>query len=66
MKVLAHKNIPTKFPIWTTAVGWLLLDRFQPAQWVWGAVGVLALIIWGISIHAVFTQKQVDLFEDKD
>jgi hypothetical protein len=48
-----------------TAVGWLLLDRFNPPQWVWGVCGCLIVIVWIAYAYSSFRSHQVDIFADK-
>ena len=64
-KVISLKNVPSKPPIWQTVTAFLLLDRLNSPEWVWGAVGVFFLLIWGASIYGMVTQKHVDIFEDR-
>ncbi len=33
-------------PVATTAITYLLLDRWAPPGWVWGVVGTLVLMLW--------------------
>lgn len=64
IKVLPHKRLPTRLPIWNTATAWLLLDRGQAPGWLWGAVGVLLAIVWFFSFVLIFrSEVQTDLKE---
>lgn len=62
MKVVSRKNLPAKLPIYSTAVAYLLLDKFHAADWVWGVIGTLYTLIWIICIVAIVKQEQVELF----
>jgi hypothetical protein len=35
-KVIARKNLPAKFPILSTVVAYLLLDKLNAVDLVWG------------------------------
>jgi hypothetical protein len=66
-RVLKYSNLPTKLPIGSTAIAWLLLDRFKAPGWVWGAVGVIWLAIWAAAICQIWVEDRVDIFaEGKD
>jgi hypothetical protein len=66
-RVIKYRNLPTKLPIGSTAVVWLLLDRFQAPGWVWGAVGVICLATWAAVIYQIWIEDGVDIFaEGKD
>ena len=62
-KVVSYKCLPSKLPVWQTVTAFLLLDRLNVPQWVWGAVGCFYLLAWIICLFAVINQKQVDIFE---
>ena len=67
MKVLHPRHLPTKLPILTTAVIYLVMDKFHPAGWVWGVVITLLVIYWIASIVALGRDKFVsptELLED--
>lgn len=61
-KVIHPENLPTRAPLWSSVVMWLLLDRLQPPGWWWGVVGtVFALfwISWGVSFFYGETFKKL-------
>jgi hypothetical protein len=64
-KTIAYKNTPVRLPIWTTATAWLLLDRCHAPGWAWGAAGVIAVIVWVVSIVTMFHEERVDIFAEK-
>lgn len=64
-KVISPKNEATKLPLWSTLISWLVLDRTQPPQWVWGVVGTIFALIWIASIVGIIRQEHVDIFKDK-
>ena len=59
-KVLASKHLPGKLPVWQSLSFWLALEHWNAPEWLYGAVGLLLLFLWGFSIHRIFTQEQVD------
>lgn len=63
MRVISYKNMPVRLPVGGTCVLYLMLDRFQAPGWVWGVLGTLLAILWGIVVHRLFAQKQIELFE---
>ena len=56
---IGFQYLPAKLPVSSTAVTWLLLDRFQAPQWAWGAAGVWFLLVWIICLVAVWNQNLV-------
>jgi len=70
-KVISAKYLPTKLPIYQTAVLYLILAHFDCSEWVWGACGVLFAIHWLAAIVLMITEKQIEIFpytlhDDKD
>lgn len=61
--VLSHRQLPSRLPIWSTLVAWLVLDRLQAPQWVWGAATVLFVAIWVGSINSICNETQATLSE---
>lgn len=64
-KVVSPKNEATKLPLWSTLILWLVLDKTQPSQWVWGAVATIVVLIWIAAIIAMVKQEYTDIFKDK-
>jgi hypothetical protein len=62
-KVLKLDQLPAKLPTAATIAWFLLLDRFHAPGWLWGAVGVVAVIHWAGSIYAMCVQQPVRLKE---
>jgi hypothetical protein len=46
LKVISPRYLPTYPPFTFTAVSWLMLDRYQPPGWVYGAVGCFVALGW--------------------
>lgn len=59
--VLPWAVMPAQLPTQTTALAYLLLDRWQAAGWVWGIVGTVLALIWVIALIRMFTDKQKPL-----
>jgi hypothetical protein len=66
MIVIKKSNLPTRLPVLLTAVVYLLLDRFHPADWVWGAVGAVFVLVWIGAFVAWFKEDEVDIFENPE
>jgi hypothetical protein len=46
-RVVIHTSaFPIRMPVATTAITYLLLDRWAAPGWVWGVVGTLVLMLW--------------------
>ncbi len=64
-KVISSKNLPVRLPIFQTATMYLLLDKFHWQEWIMGALGLLCLLLWVVSIGYLFTPEETDIFNDK-
>lgn len=62
MKVIAGKNLPMKPPIVWSIVLWLLLDRLDTPDFVWGMCGMIAILVWIAWIVYALHREEVDLF----
>ena len=65
-KVLQQNNLPTKLPLWQTAVAFLLMERFNAPEWLWGVFGFFFFIVWCTNIYSLVTQENVDLLNNDD
>jgi len=63
-KVIKPSNLQAQLPFTTTGVAYLLLDKFDAAQWVWGALGVVFVLLWIAAIVKIAKCDSVDLFEE--
>jgi len=63
--VLANNSLPTRLPIQFTAIVYLLLDKFQAVEWVWGAAGVFVVLLWIGAIIAMSNEEHIDLLNKK-
>lgn len=55
--VIDANCLPTRLPYLSTAVAWLLLDRLDAPQWVWGAVGFFYLLLWAVAVTLKFKES---------
>jgi hypothetical protein len=62
-KVIARNQLPARLPTVATIAWFLLLERFQAPQWLWGIAGFLAVLFWGTCIYAIWVQESVQLKE---
>lgn len=62
-KVISHKHLPSRLPIMTTIVIWLLLDRLHPPGWYWGVVITLVAILWIGGIVSITHETETKLSE---
>jgi hypothetical protein len=63
-KVIPLSRMPGRLPITSTIAWYLLLDRLDAAEWVWGAMAVLVGVSWVIAfIKVCFVQDPTDLEE---
>jgi hypothetical protein len=63
-KVVAAKNLPTRLPIIGTIVWYLFFDKINAPGWAWGALGVILIVGWIVSIIAVYQQESTEVFKD--
>lgn len=61
--VLSRKQMPTSVPVFETLTLFLILERFNAPQYVWGAIGVVWIFIFIACVVSVIKQKYVELFE---
>lgn len=60
-KTIKYSNIPTSLPLTPTATLYLLMDKFHSPQWLWGAIGLLVLVVWISAIYNIATEESVDV-----
>lgn len=63
MDVIHIKNLPTRLPIQSTAIAYLLLCQFHVPEWVRGATWTIFVILWIFSICAMASEKYTTLEE---
>lgn len=60
-KVLSRNSLPSYIPVQFTAIVYLLLDKFNAVEWVWGAAGFFVVLLWIGAIYTILTEDQIDL-----
>lgn len=63
--VVAHKYMPTVWPITFSIASWLLMDRLGIPGWAWGVYWTLLAIIWIALSVSLFTEEARNPFEDR-
>ena len=59
--VISRSCLPIRLPVLSTLVAWLVLDRLNAPDWVWGAIGVCYAILWIAAIAVVLNEKSQDI-----
>lgn len=59
--VIPWDQLPARLPIQTTALVYLLLDRWSAPGWVWGVVGTVLALFWVLAVVRMYTDKQKPL-----
>ena len=60
-RALATKNLPRSINLAWYATVWLLMDRINPAAWIWGVVGTLVAIVAIVNLVDVFSAEDVEI-----
>jgi len=64
--VLSRKNIPTNYPVSFMIAVYLLLRDFNIPEWLWGVLGLLAvLLIISTAVNRHYENEVVLFDEDK-
>jgi hypothetical protein len=67
-RVIRYSQLPTQPPTLLIALGWMMLDRYQPPGWVYGVVctilGLFVLsfiynFVWGETMGEVVFKKDI-------
>jgi hypothetical protein len=66
VKVISHKNFARRTPLHITLTLLLMLKVFNAPEWVWGAVGLLVVVLWIAFFYRCATEDEtvVNLFDD--
>ena len=64
-KVIAQSNLPSRLPLNTTILFWLLLDRLNAPGWAWGALFTVVGLAWVAALIAMWKNEDVDLFAEQ-
>ena len=65
LKYIKASNLPPNLGLLRASVVYLLMDKFDGAQWVHGIVWTLFGIILIANIYLMVKAKAVDLFKDE-
>jgi hypothetical protein len=60
-KVISPKNLPSRLPIVLTFMLYIILDKFNAPQWLWGGLGSIIVALWILIIIARYHEEEVDL-----
>jgi hypothetical protein len=60
-KVIHRKYLPTRIPLITIAVAWLLCDRIGMPQWAWGVFWTIMVVLIILSIFVSFYEDDRDV-----
>lgn len=66
VKVLQYNNLPTRPPAVSTALMYLLLDKYNAPGWLWGVIATLYAITWIVTIWKMIDEENVDIFDYKN
>jgi hypothetical protein len=64
LKVISKKNLPTRFPLVSSCVAFLMLERFHAAGWIWGVAGTCFAVLWVACFYTAFNETQIDLLDE--
>lgn len=65
-RVIAHKNMPARVPLWQTVTLVLVLDRFGAPGWLWGVMLALTGMAWALAYVVHRGEEAVDVLAVKD
>lgn len=63
-KVISFKNLPYRMPIYQTVSLWLLADRFQVPEMMWGFVWAFIFLLWTAWVYGITHTEEVDILEE--
>lgn len=58
--VINSRNMPARLPLFQTLTTALALDHWHAPGWLWGALGVVFLVIWIASISDVLNTEELE------
>jgi hypothetical protein len=61
MKVISYKNIPSRLPLSSTVLYWLVLDYYKASPIFWGVFFTVATVLWLAAIVGLFTEERTDI-----
>lgn len=63
-KVIKRENLPSTIPLFSTLTTYLILDKFNAPEWMWGVLAFIFLLGWINSIYRIVTDEDVDLLNN--
>lgn len=64
LKVFKYSYFPARLPLFDTIVIYLLLDKLQVSQLVWGIVGTIVILWWFLSLLAIIFLQDITTIEE--
>ena len=64
-KVVHMENMPSRPPLITTCVIFLMLDHFNSSDFVWGISAGLVFLLWVSYIILKVTEKGIKIFKEE-
>ena len=63
-KVIKRSNLPTNLPIGGSALWFTVLHYWKAPEWLWGAFGLIFLVMWTVSVWLRLTEDKIDLLNN--
>lgn len=65
-KVIDRKNLPVKFPIFQSAVIYIMLDYYGAPGWLWGVLITIYSLLWILAFISFVREIDVNIFSQID
>jgi len=65
-KVVSHGDLPSKPPLWSTVITFMAADYYNFHPYLVGAFIFAFIIIWAVSIFAIWNQEQTEIFRESE
>ena len=62
-KVISSSNLPAKYPLFQALTSWIALEHWNAPQWLFGAVGLIFILLFLNAIGHNLIDEDVDLFD---
>jgi len=63
MKKIHFKNLPARMPLNSTAIAYLLLDKFKVSELFWGIAIAFYSFLWIAYFVPLFKEEDIDIFD---
>ncbi len=60
-RVIKRDNLPSKIPVFQMMTAYLMLDKFNATDWVWGVVGTIMAVVFIGNVVNFFKETEVDV-----